>query len=100
MTATTNYSTTGTSIRMLAIATASLCVLFPDLAMAFPWDDAADKVLTAMTGRMLTVAAIIAVMVVGVLSLTGRMPWGRGMAVIGGIVIVFSAPYIVNYIRT
>ncbi len=81
------------------IASVALCALAPELAWAYPWDDGADKALSILNGRVATVSAIIAVMVVGFLSFRGRIPWGWALSVIGGIVLVFGAPAFVSYFR-
>lgn len=97
----TNSSRAPALRAMVIIAFGGLSLLFmtPDLVWAAPWDDGADKLLGIANGRILTVAATLAVIVVGVLSFKGRIPWGYGIAVIAGIVIAFSAGFIVNYFR-
>lgn len=82
-----------------AVAGVAVCALAPELAWAYPWDDGADKTLSILNGRVATVSAIIAVMVVGFLSFKGRIPWGWALSVIGGIVLVFGAPAFVSYFR-
>ena len=53
-----------------------------------------------LLGTVATVAAIIAVAVVGLLMLTGRMNWRYGATVILGCFILFGAASIVGGIRS
>lgn len=53
-----------------------------------------------LLGTVATVAAVIAVAVVGLLMLTGRMNWRYGATVILGCFILFGAASIVGGIRT
>jgi len=53
-----------------------------------------------LLGNLATTAAVIAVAVVGLLMLTGRMEWRRGLMVVLGAFIIFGAAAIVEGIRT
>ena len=53
-----------------------------------------------LLGNLATTAAIIAVAVVGLMMLTGRIEWRRGVTVVVGAFIVFGAAAIVAGIRT
>jgi type IV secretory pathway VirB2 component (pilin) len=53
-----------------------------------------------LLGNLATTAAVIAVAVVGLMMLTGRIDWRRGLTVIVGAFIVFGAAAIVSGIRT
>lgn len=53
-----------------------------------------------LLGNLATTAAVIAVAVVGLLMLTGRLDWRRGLTVIIGAFIVFGAVAIVSGIRS
>ena len=53
-----------------------------------------------LLGNLATTAAVIAVAVVGLLMLTGRMDWKRGLTVILGAFILFGAASIVAGIRS
>lgn len=53
-----------------------------------------------MLGNLATTAAVIAVAVVGLMMLTGRIDWRRGLTVIIGAFIVFGAAAIVSGIRS
>jgi len=53
-----------------------------------------------LLGNLATTAAVIAVAVVGLMMLTGRIEWRRGLTVIVGCFIVFGAAAIVGGIRS
>jgi type IV secretion system protein VirB2 len=53
-----------------------------------------------LLGNLATTAAVIAVAVVGLLMLTGRMDWKRGLTVILGAFILFGAASIVAGIKS
>ena len=53
-----------------------------------------------LLGNLATTAAVIAVAVVGLMMLTGRIDWRRGLTVILGAFIVFGAAAIVSGIRS
>jgi type IV secretory pathway VirB2 component (pilin) len=53
-----------------------------------------------LLGNLATTAAVIAVAVVGLLMLTGRIDWKRGLTVIVGAFILFGAASIVAGIRS
>jgi type IV secretory pathway VirB2 component (pilin) len=53
-----------------------------------------------LLGTLATTAAVIAVAVVGLLMLSGRIDWRRGLTVIVGAFILFGAASIVGGIRS
>jgi type IV secretory pathway VirB2 component (pilin) len=53
-----------------------------------------------LMGNLATTAGVIAVAVVGLMMLTGRIDWRRGITVIVGAFILFGAAAIVAGIRT
>ncbi len=53
-----------------------------------------------LLGNVATTAAVIAVAVVGLMMLTGRMNWRFGATVIVGCFVLFGATAIVSGIRT
>jgi type IV secretion system protein VirB2 len=53
-----------------------------------------------LTGQVATTAAVIAVAVVGLMMLTGRIDWRRGIAVVLGAFIIFGAAAIVEGMRS
>lgn len=73
---------------------------FAGAAHAAAWDGAAEGVKDAMYGPIGTTLAILGVAGVGIAAFFGKMDWGRAGMVIGGIVIFFSAPAIVTYVKS
>ena len=84
-----------TTIGMLLIA---LFLMAPDLAMAEPWDSAAQKVLDIFTGGLARTLAIIAVIACGIAAIAGKVSWDWAIKIIIGIVLIFGAAAIVDYI--
>jgi len=77
------------------------CVLMLSMiepASANVLDNLADTVLAILNNKFIRVMAIVAVMAVGFAAFTGRMDWGKGAMVMFGIVIVFGAAGIVDYV--
>jgi type IV secretory pathway VirB2 component (pilin) len=53
-----------------------------------------------LLGNVATTAAVIAVAVVGLMMLTGRIDWRRGVVVVLGAFIIFGAAAIVEGMRS
>jgi len=53
-----------------------------------------------LLGNLATTAAVISVAVVGLMMLTGRIDWKRGLTVVIGAFIVFGAVAIVSGMRS
>jgi type IV secretory pathway VirB2 component (pilin) len=53
-----------------------------------------------LMGTLATTAAVIAVAIVGLMMLTGRIEWRRGLTVVVGAFIVFGAAAIVAGVRS
>lgn len=70
----------------------------PDLAMAEPWNDAAQKVWDIFTGGFARLLAIIAVIACGIAALAGKLSWDWAIKIIVGIILIFGAASIVDYI--
>lgn len=71
--------------------------LMPELAMAEPWDEGAQKVMGIFTGGLARTLAIIAVIACGVMALAGKLRWDWAINIILGIVLIFGASTIVDY---
>ena len=77
-------------------------------ALAQPTDPAGSSPILAalqwiegtLMGNVATTAAVIAVAVVGLMMLTGRIDWRRGLVVVLGAFIVFGAAAIVEGMRS
>jgi type IV secretory pathway VirB2 component (pilin) len=57
------------------------------------------RVRGTLLGNLATTAAVIAIAVVGLMMLSGRIEWRRGLTVIVGAFIVFGAASIVAGIK-
>jgi type IV secretory pathway VirB2 component (pilin) len=73
-------------------------LLTPGLAMATPWDGAAASVLAIFTGGLARTIAIIAVIACGIAAIAGKLSWDWAIKIIVGIVLIFGAAAIVDYV--
>lgn len=97
-----------TQIRRLISALAFAGLAAPAQAQSVQADPAGSGPLLAalqwmqgtLLGNLATTAAVIAVAIVGLMMLTGRIDWRRGVTVIVGAFIVFGAAAIVAGIRS
>jgi type IV secretion system protein VirB2 len=80
---------------MLALA---VVALMPEMAMAAPWDSAASNVLAIFTGGLTRTLAIIAVIACGIAAIAGKLSWDWAIKIIVGIVLIFGAAAIVDYV--
>jgi type IV secretion system protein VirB2 len=76
----------------------SLAAVMPEMAMAAPWDTTATKVLAIFTGGLTRTFAIIAVIACGIAALFGKLSWDWAVKIIIGIVLIFGAAAIVDYV--
>lgn len=89
----------GRATLAFALAVLSLFVLTPELVWAAPpWEAGVDKAVISVKS-MLYGVAFIAVVVVGVLSFRGRIPWGYAIAVFAGLIMMFGADQIITWAR-
>jgi type IV secretion system protein VirB2 len=92
----------------VSIALSSLVVPAPLLAQSSFSDPAGSGAIVnavqwmqgTLMGTVATVVAVIAIAVVGMMMLTGRMNWRYGATVIFGCFILFGAVSIVSGIRS
>jgi type IV secretion system protein VirB2 len=70
----------------------------PEIAMAEPWDNAANKVLAIFTGGLTRTLAIIAVIACGIAAIAGKLSWDWAIKIIVGIVLIFGSAAIVDYV--
>lgn len=83
---------------VMAIMGIFTLALIPDIAMAAPWDSTATKVLEIFTGGMTRTIAIIAVIACGIAAMAGKLSWDWAIKIIVGIVLIFGAAAIVDYV--
>lgn len=67
-------------------------------AQASPFDRGANSLVDSFT-VLATPVAILAVMVLAIVAMTGRISWGWPIGVIVGIGVIFGAPEIVTWIQ-
>jgi type IV secretion system protein VirB2 len=82
-------------VLMLAIVAGSFA---PDIAFAAPWDSTADQILGIFTGGFTRTLAIICVIACGIAAMAGKLSWDWAIKIIVGIVLIFGAATIVDYI--
>ena len=89
--------TARTLVRTLAFTTV---VVLPELAgaQASPFQTGADNLVTNLIS-LATPVAVLAVMVLAIVAMTGRISWGWPIGALVGIGIVFGAPQIVTWAR-
>lgn len=68
----------------------------PEVALAAPWDGPLQNLIDLLTGTTARLVAILALIVLGLMAMTGRMSWGIAGSIIGGIVLVFGAAWIAD----
>lgn len=83
---------------ILVLLALAVVAVFPDVAMAAPWDGAAEKVLEILTGGLTRTIAIIAVIACGIAAIAGKLSWDWAIKIIIGIVLIFGAASIVDYL--
>ncbi len=84
--------------RLMLLAGIGACALMPEVAMAAPWDSAATQVLSIFTGGLTRTLAIIAVIACGIAAVAGKLSWDWAIKIIIGIVLIFGATAIVDYV--
>jgi type IV secretion system protein VirB2 len=100
-TARENASASGTSnqaLRAMAILGLVFVAVIPELAMAAPWDGVANQILAIFTGGLTRTLAIIAVIACGIAAIAGKLSWDWAIKIIIGIVLIFGAAGIVDYV--
>ena len=83
-----------------ALATTPVLAQQTDPAGSSPILAALQWIEGTLMGNVATTAAVIAVAVVGLMMLTGRIDWRRGLVVVLGAFIVFGAAAIVEGMRS
>jgi type IV secretion system protein VirB2 len=83
-----------------AASHASAQTVSTDPAGSSPILAALEWVQGTLLGNLATTAAVIAVAVVGIMMLTGRIEWRRGLTVVIGCFVIFGAAAIVAGIRS
>jgi len=85
----------------IALFAAMVCVfIVVEPASANVLDNFGTAVLGILNNVFLRTVAIVAIIVTGVMALSGRLEWMRFIYVLLGVVIIFGAAGIVDFIRT
>lgn len=74
----------------------AMAVFLPEVAMANPWDNAADYVLGILQGGLARTIAIICVIACGIAAWAGKLSMDWAVKIIVGLVFVFGAAAIVD----
>jgi type IV secretion system protein VirB2 len=88
----------GFRARRTSALIAALLVPVASFAQASPFLTGAEALQTNIYA-WLAPLAIIAIIVLGILAMAGRISWGVAGSVMVGVVIAFGAPQIVTWIR-
>lgn len=91
-------SATRRFLGLTAVAALAAVALMPEMAIAAPWDSAATSVLSIFTGGLARTIAIIAVIACGIAAMAGKLSWDWAIKIIVGIVLIFGAASIVDFI--
>ena len=86
------------ALGVIGVLTVGAFALMPEIAMAAPWDSAASSVLAIFTGGLARTLAIIAVIACGIAAVAGKLSWDWAIKIIVGIVLIFGATAIVDYV--
>ncbi len=82
---------------MILLAFGAVWVM-PETAMAAPWDSTATQILGIFTGGLTRTIAIISVIACGIAAIAGKLSWDWAIKIIVGIILIFGAASIVDYI--
>lgn len=82
---------------MILLVFGSVWVI-PETAMAAPWDSTATQILGIFTGGLTRTIAIISVIACGIAAIAGKLSWDWAIKIIVGIILIFGAASIVDYI--
>jgi type IV secretion system protein VirB2 len=82
---------------MILLAIGAVWVM-PETALAAPWDSTATKILDIFTGGLTRTIAIISVIACGIAAIAGKLSWDWAIKIIVGIILIFGAASIVDYI--
>jgi type IV secretion system protein VirB2 len=87
-----------TSTRVLIAGAGALVLPHLASAQASPFQTGADSLVTNLIA-LATPIAILAVMVLAIVAMTGRISWGWPIGALVGIGVVFGAPQLVTWAR-
>jgi len=83
----------------LVLAAGGVALLMePSIAAAAPWDAAVGAIAGTLQGTLGKTIAIIAVITLGLMAMAGKLEWMTAIKVVIGVVIMFSAAQIINWL--
>lgn len=94
----------GHAVKMMLLAMACVMAFEPSIVFAeevaatAPWDGAVTAIFGTLTGTLGKTIATLAVIVLGIMAMAGKLAWDTAIKVVIGIVMMFSAATIVNWI--
>ena len=88
----TRRATLVSSLVVLALS------VIPQLALAQVFDTGANNLVTYFI-VLATPIAVIAIMVLAIVAMTGRVSWGWPIGVLLGVGVIFGAPQLVDWAR-
>lgn len=84
---------TGNMDKPVFIGCCLFVCLYPEMALAAPWDGGIQKAIDLLTGKSARLLAVLAFVVLGYLAIVGRASWGFAGSIMGGIVLIFGAAW-------
>lgn len=95
---TAKAETSKRTVGCMAVLAIGAFALMPEIALAAPWDSTATSILAIFTGGLTRTIAIIAVIACGIAAIAGKLSWDWAIKIIVGIVLIFGAAAIVDYV--
>lgn len=87
------------SVHLLPLSAVALVLPGLACAQASPFQTGADSLVTNLIA-LATPVAILAIMVLAIVAMTGRISWGWPIGALVGIGVIFGAPQIVTWARS
>ena len=84
--------------KLMVLLAMGAVLVVPETALAAPWDSTATKILDIFTGGLTRTIAIISVIACGIAAIAGKLSWDWAIKIIVGIILIFGAASIVDYI--
>lgn len=82
--------------KLVMLMFCTFAIFTPQFAMANPWDNAADWVLSVLNGGLTRSIAIICVMACGIAAWAGKLSIDWAVKIVVGLVFVFGGAAIVD----
>ena len=84
--------------KLMILLAMGAVLMMPETGLAAPWDSTATKILDIFTGGLTRTIAIISVIACGIAAIAGKLSWDWAIKIIVGIILIFGAASIVDYI--